>query len=132
MIEAGLSVRYGPLTWFHNKKTYILQDRVATKVGRMLLDECVKSVCYRYNDSEMTNLPGRTNAEWLIPFQYRAAGVRPNALEAMKITQCYVYQSCEHPEWKRSQAKVFCDTLIRCLINMLPGYDDAPWDWDEK
>ena len=85
MIESGLSVRYRPLYWYHDGQSYVLNDDTANQVGQMLLDECVRSVCHRYQDSDMTNQPGPTNAEWLIPFEYHfTGGRRPKAIEAIK------------------------------------------------
>lgn len=129
MVSAGLAVHYRPLSWYHEGKHYTLTDETADAVGQMLLDENVKSVMHRYEDSEITDLPGKCNAEWLIPFEYRHTHDIPAAVEAIKITRCLDYQSCEHPEWETSQAKAFCDALIIAQYDKLPGYDDAPWEW---
>jgi hypothetical protein len=149
MIRRGLALaHYGPLFWYAKdfrdiqglgydevkKLTRTLTDETADAVGQMLIDECVKSVSYRYQDDKLTNLPGPTNAYWLIPYQYQMSwGARmPNPVEALKLISCYEYQSCEHPEWHDSEAKRFCESLRHHMIAMLPGYDDAPWEWREK
>lgn len=131
MLHAGLAVSYRPLTWYYGGTHHELNDLTINAVGQMLLDECVKSVCYRYDDSEMTNLPGRIDAEWLLPFEYHFTYKRPTPVEALKLIDCYAYQSCEHPEWKESEAKSFCDALRSNTIGGLPGYEDAPWGWDD-
>ena len=125
-----LSVMDKRFTWYHDGHKE-LNELTANRVGQMLLDENVKSVCCRYNDSEITDLPGRINAEWLIPFEFHYVHRVPKPLEAISIVRCYAYQSCEHPEWEASEAKAFCDALIACKIAELPGYDDAPWEWDD-
>lgn len=131
LLHAGMAVRYRPLTWRHNGESHTLTDESATVVGQMLLDECVRSVCYRYEGDSMANLPGRTNAEWLIPFEYRFTHRRPTPIEALSLISCYEYQSCEHDEWETSEAKAFCDALRHCTIPRLPGYDEAPGSWDD-
>ncbi len=132
MIHAGLAVQYRPLTWYHNGKAHILSNDTSNAVGQMLLDECVKSVCHRYDDSKITNLPGPTNAEWLIPFEYHFTYKRPTPIQALKLISCYEYQSCEHPEWKESEAHAFCETLRHCTIERLTGYEDATWEWTDQ
>lgn len=129
MIRAGLHGHYGPLHYYWNKEAKVLNEETADEIGQMLLEENVKSVCYRYQDSELTNLPGKVNAEWLIPFTYRIMLEAPTAVEAIKIIQCYKYQSCEDPEWEASEAFAFCEALTHAQYDRLPGYDAAPWEW---
>jgi len=116
--------------WFHNG-WHELTTENANEVGQMLLDENIRSVMCRYEDSTITDLPGRIDAEYLIPFVHRYTRRKPKAIEAIKLAQCLDYQSCEHPEWETSEAKAFCDALIQSMIFELPGYDDAPWEWRE-
>jgi len=132
MIDAGLSVKSRPMHWYPEGKegSSSLTQLNASEVGQMLLDECVKSVCYRYKDSEMTDLPGRTDAEYLLPFQYKRFANPPTPVEVLKLISCYEYQSCEHPEWKTSEAWHFCQALRQSTIGRLPGYDAAPWEWE--
>ena len=120
------------LVWYHEGKRHELTLRSADRVGQMLLDECVKSVSYRYPDDEITELPGPTDAEWLVPFKFNPVVRRPTPVQALKLLDCYEYQSCEHPGWQTSEAKAFCDVLRRNLIHRLPGYDEAPWEWEDK
>ncbi len=99
MIDAGLSVRYRPMHWYPEGKegSSSLTEINASEVGQMLLEECIKSVGYRYEDSEVTDLPGRSDAEYIIPFQYKRFANPPTPIEILKIISCYEYQSCEHP-----------------------------------
>ena len=130
MLNSWLHSRYGA-RWHHDGKWHELTTENANQVGQMLLDENIKSVSYRYKDSQLTDLPSRTDTEYLIPFEHHFTHRIPSPIEAIKITHCYDYQSCEHPEWKTSEAKVFCDSLIDVKLSELPGYDAAPWDWQE-
>ena len=134
MLLSALSRRHGEggIRWYHNNVHHKLTEENASEVGQILLDECVKSVCYRYDDSGITDLPGPINAEWLIPFKFKYLQRMPKAMEAISITRCYEYQSCEHPEWEASEAHKFCQALISSKIGELQGYDDAPWEWDDE
>ncbi len=134
MLLSALHLKYGGrgLSWYHNGEHHQLNELNASQTGQMLLDENINSVGCRYEDSEITDLPGRTNAEWLIPFEFRFTHHIPKALEAIKITECYMYQSCEHSEWEASEAKTFCEALISHKISELPGYDDALWEWEDS
>jgi hypothetical protein len=134
MLLAALSTRYD-LSWEHDGQYRKLTSDMLNEVGQMLLDENVTSVRYRYEDNEDTtiaNLPDKTNAEWLIPFKYSPPSKGPTTIEAIKLVNCYTYQSCEHPGWKTSEARTFCRALVANLICQLPGYDEAPWEWRGK
>jgi len=118
--------------WYHNKERHELTLENASEVGQMLLDENIKSVSYRYGDSPLTDLPGRADGEYLLPFEFNLMGKTPKPIEILSITNCYSYQACEHDKWEQSEAKSFCDTLLAHTIRDLPGYDEAPWEWEEK
>jgi len=144
MVNAGLSVmprRGGPLSWYAKdpRKLNIqelqgnyrqLTNDVADTVGQMLVDECIKSVSYRYQDDDLTNLPGPNNAYWVIPYKHGFQYQLPSAVETLKLIDCYIYQSCEHPEFYESEAYHFCEALRHAMINLLPGYEVAPWGWE--
>jgi len=133
MIDAGLSVQYRPMRWYFEGEegSSSLTEVNASEMGQMLLEECIKSVGYRYRGSEVTDLPGRSDAEYMIPFQYKRFANPPTLVEILKIISCYEYQSCEHPGWKSSEAYAFCQVLRKCTIARLPGYDEAPWGWEK-
>jgi len=123
---------HSSFTWYHNEEWHELTHETEDAVGQMLLDENVKSVCYRYPDDSITSLPGRTDAEYLMPFKAYPTVNRPTATDALSMIGCYEYQSCEHPEWPESEAKAFCDALTHRAIRRLPGYEDAIRDWMPK
>jgi len=132
MLLKALHPQYGGhLSWYLNGQHHELTNDNIDQVGQMLLDENVKSVCCRYEDSEVTDLPGGVNADYLIPFKTKYLHRIPSALETIKLIHCYSYQSCEHPEWEISEAKAFCQSLESEAISQLPGYDDAPWEWED-
>lgn len=134
MLQGAISVnmRYRSThKWYHNGEWHELTHDNASDIGQMLLEENIKSVSARYPESPLTDLPGRIDCEYVIPFEWHVMGRIPKPIELIKITNCYAYQSCEHDDWKTSEAKAFCDALIDTTIGALPGYDDAPWEWHE-
>ena len=120
MLQGAISVaQYSPnFTWYVGNDKRELTAFNTDEIGQMLSDENIKSVGYRYEDSELTNLPGRIDVEYLIPFQHHPMGKIPTAVELIKITHCYMYQSCEHEGWEGSNAKAFCKALIRKGVSL--------------
>jgi len=130
MVQFGLiGGSCNALSWWHNDDRQYLNRETDDHVGQMLLDTNVQSVCYRYPDDSMASLPGRIDAEWLLPFKAYPILNTPTPLDIFAMVSCYEYQSCEHPEWETSEAKVFCDALRARAIRRLPGYDKAIRDW---
>jgi len=102
----------------------------ADATGQMLVDACARSVAWRYSGDTDSDLPGPHDRYWTRPYWYPDSdSVLPTPLEGIKLVQCYEYQSCEHPDWDTSEAKRFCDALTRRLIDKLPGYGAAKWEW---
>jgi len=103
------------------------------EVGRMLLTENVRSVCYRYNEPmDSANLPGPVGFSLAeATFGYFHVVEYTHLLTpvaTLKALACYEYQSCEHPDWEGSESKAFCDALRHAAINALPGYEEADWE----
>ncbi len=132
LVNAGLSLpSRDNLTWYHDGKHHKLNCINVDEVGQMLLDENIKSVGHRYEDCEVTDLPGRVDAEYLIPFKHKLSYNPLPAVTVFSLINCYKYQCCETDEWEDSEAFAFCRQLEGQLIRNLPGYDDAPWEWLE-
>jgi hypothetical protein len=89
----------------------------------MLVDECVKSVSYRYPSDDPTKdeLPGPCDAYYLKPYCFEDPKYRPTAAELYQAVRCYGYQSCEHPEWKESDAHKLCEHLQRVIHRKVPA-----------
>ncbi len=96
-----------------------LTAETANEIGRMLIRENHLSVCHRYDESPKIDTGG--------PFEFERAR-HTDAVQVLKAISCYEYQSCEHPEWKKSEAYRFCETLRDVAINALPGYEEADWE----
>ena len=121
--------------------------RVKDRLGQKLVDECVKSVAYRYPGSKLGELPGPCDPYYLKPYRFEDPKYLPTAAELAKAIACYRYQSCEHPEWVRSYACRLTErigqeiaTNVPAAKRMLdvtehremvwPEYEAAPWGFE--
>lgn len=111
-------------------------------VGQMLVDQVVKAVGIRYPE-DLTDLPGPTDAYYKLPYTFERVMVAKNlrhgvgtahertydkpldALDIIKMIQCYEYQACEDPEFDQSPAKELLGQLLSAMTHALPGYSDA-------
>ena len=87
------------------------------RVGAMLAVENRRRVDHRYDENEMADL---------YEFQRDLESIDP--VQVLKAIDCYCYQSCEHPEWVKSEAFAFCEALRRAAWTSLKGYDNAAWE----
>lgn len=101
--------------------------------GRALLEECIRSVWYRYPDTECAEeLPGPIPIPVPSDYEFTDLGRCATTVEACKAIACFEYQSCEHPGWSGSGARRFCERLRAGLTGGLPRYEDAPWEWSPE
>lgn len=94
-----------------NELTYETVDRV----GQMLVDENYKSVNFRY-DENSEPIPYTYKQFPLVKYEISPANL-------LGLLDNYEYQTCEHPEWQKSEAHKFVNCLRRAIIHDLPGYD---------
>ncbi|HJY45281.1 MAG TPA: hypothetical protein VJ301_11715 [Propionibacteriaceae bacterium] len=99
------------------------------ELGQLLIAENVASVRHRYPNDPDHNLPGPIDAYWQDPYTYTAPPFRLTIAEAFKALACYEYQACKHPGWEDSRAYKICREFRSALIDALPGYREAPWEW---
>ncbi len=97
----------------------VVQEHAAQATGQMLMNENVKSVDYRYKESNAPRV-----------FTWDPDAPRPGVVEGFKAIAGYVYQACEHPDFAGSAAQDFCQQLRARLASVLPGYEEAnSWHW---
>lgn len=104
------------------------QGDVATYYAQVLLDENIRSVAYRYEDSDLDNLPGPipTPREIIVTVSdmHRAREINP--LKILKMCACLNYQSCETEDWRQTVAWTLLDGIKDAAISRLPGYEESP------
>lgn len=115
-------VRY----WNEPTREYITVTRSnAEKVGRILMEENVRSYCARYKDAyEDEKNAGATYA--YKPFQ---TPLTPT--EVIKACQCLEYQSCETDDWEASLACRILQEVKSNALHDLPDYETCPWEINE-
>lgn len=104
-----------------------------SQLGQMLVDACVASVGYRYQDTDPDrgDLPGPTDAYYMGPYVYENPGYTLSPGEVFRTIDYYDYQSCEHPDWRKSEAYAFLRSLRESYCAKVAGYESAPWGWDD-
>lgn len=95
-----------------------LTERTAGRTGAMLMAENAESVNHRYDEEDIEE-----------PYVYARPWRTCTPVEVLKLIDCYEYQTCEHPEWERSEARAFCEALRGRMIGRLEGYDGADWEF---
>jgi len=123
------------MSWYHEGERYEVTygDRVlSSHVGQMLWAANLKSINVRYPDTiDMpTNCPGPNDFEGAETVEAYTFSPTPrlSPVAILKAIDCYVYQSCEDPEFYASKAFSFCAALRGKMTRQLPGYSDAPWE----
>lgn len=100
-----------------NPSTFLAVPGNEQRVAEILLTENIRSVNYRY---------GLSDEDDVIVYDPFAPDLRP--IEVIKACDCLAYQSCEHPAWDESLACKLLHEIQRKAVQLLPGYDKAPWE----
>lgn len=80
-------------------------------LGQLLWNENIRSVDHRYRES---------NPQDRYVLHTTEGDLDP--LAVLKAVDCYVYQSCEHPEWENSDAHTWMTRLREAIYTATPGY----------
>lgn len=106
-------------------------DRAA-EVANILWQECARSVGHRYPTGSSKDLPGPNGGiREIIARDIRNLDTL-NPAQVFKAIDCYSYQSCEHDQWKNSEAFAFCEALREEACRAVDGYDTAEWGAPER
>jgi hypothetical protein len=105
-------------------QTYSSSKLSFKEAAKLLHEENVKSLQYRYDDADEF-----FGTEAIRPPMDYAPTIR-NIFALAKQVDCYTYQACEHPEWENSKAFAMCESIKDALLRNHPDYEDAPWGID--
>lgn len=124
MLSLRLTRRSSFSYWNGTERIYVRAGdyEAAAQLGSILWQENVKSVNARYADSQPTEIYCVYGSE-LLPSMWQDL----DPVQVIKACHCLIYQSCEHTEWKDSQACAIVKALIDCATRALIGYDGAAW-----
>jgi hypothetical protein len=101
-----------------------------TDDGQMLVSENVASVHHRYpdDDADAGELPGPCDAYYMGPYVFEdpRREVTPGAV--FRAIDCLDYQSCEHDEWRSSEAYAFLGALRKAWCDRVADAEHATWE----
>jgi len=98
----------------------------ADALGKALLRENTRSVLFRYQGDDLEGM------EAIERYTFRR--IHPTFVTpviVLKACDCYDYQACETNDYHERWAAKWVQQLRKSMISKLPGYDDAPWGFDE-
>jgi hypothetical protein len=86
------------------------------RLGQLLTDANVAGVSARYPDTTITDLPGRTDAWWLIPYRYRRPLMdgTPSTDHAHEI--CTEEHPPLNPRWRQPHCAICGELVIPTLL----------------
>lgn len=117
--------------WYHNgrgKELTPYDDGTALEVAQLLWNENIKSIHGRYPDTvESREYPGADDDYEIRPGDVKNLWDEIDPVQLLKSIHCYEYQSCEHDEWKTSEARAIMRALESEAIQALTGYSEAEW-----
>lgn len=100
----------------YRQRMHELTRDQAGRVGAMLWAENRRSIDHRYNEEELED-----------PYEFTALPGHPDPVVVLAAIGCYEYQSCEHPDWHRSEAYAFIQSLRARAIRKVIG-DNPTWE----
>lgn len=110
--------------YFANAHTDITA-RNAAEIGRMLMDENVRSVATRYRGG-ITGDEKNAGAD----YRFERFNTPLTPVEVIKACHCLSYQCCETDDWEETKAYRILDAIQDAATQALPGYEKAPWGID--
>jgi hypothetical protein len=96
------------------------------------------------SSDELGDLLWRTNAEAVLDpdwddepppaaYIFEPIPCPVTAVEGLKAISCYGYQTADdRHRWEASAASAYCEWLRIQLIGYVPGFEDAPWGWQDR
>ena len=96
--------------------------RDPTKLGQWLWDANVKSVDYRYDSRHHED----------VTYHHGLSSDFVDLYQSLKAIDCFNYQSCECPDYDKSDVKLYLDRLTFALTRdrdwrYKPGYETSKW-----
>lgn len=107
--------------WTGTERVLVTRNN-AEEVGRILLDENVRSVNHRYRGECSTEEKSKA-ANYRFSYSYRDV----SAVQIIKAVHCLDYQCCEPDDWETTLAYKICQAILSTACHRLPGYEQAQW-----
>lgn len=145
LVEAAGRLGREPVSWYtpngrRSLSRFARTDRegelTPTELGRLLWAENFRSVGYRYEDADPSDLPGPVPTPSPEGYEHVRSSLPIDPVQVFASLSCYEYQSCEHEGWEGSEAKLVCEAIRRAAIRALPGDDSTVWGvpeaWEDE
>jgi hypothetical protein len=116
MLDAHMSY------WDGHNRVYVTRAN-AEEIGRILLEENVRSVLYRYG-GRIGDDEKQAAASYCFVYALRSR----SPVQIIKAVHCLDYQSCETTDWETTLAWRICQALLSNTTSRLPGYEAAAWE----
>lgn len=110
---------FNRLYYCHNDKV-VHCEKNPDVIGQVLLAENYRSVNHRYEENDTAP-----------SYKFRVLSKSFSAIQIIKACNCLEYQSCEHDEWKDSEAYKIVNSIREHAIINLKEYEDAQWEIPE-
>lgn len=111
---------------------------VATYYANILYCENIRSVQTRYPKDTFDDLPGLIHKPEMLEVsraecaeQYNDIRFALQPVDILKMCACLAYQCCETDDWESTLAYRLLNKIRLAAISLLPGYEDAPWEYDK-
>ena len=124
----GRHAHDGPMSWLDRsanpirRRDFADHDRNETLLGRMLLQQNLRSVASRYQEDE-----GDAST-----YTYRPTYRKFQPSTELLAIAGFVYQACETDDWERTEAFGFCEALNQRVVEYaIPEQDGDQWAWSD-
>jgi hypothetical protein len=101
-------------------KGRLLTPHTRDQIGRLLMDENVRSVQHRYDRDSFEDLPGPVDKSGIRDYRHIELDIEVDPIVLLKRIDCYAYQSCECPDWEDTDAYAFCQVVRELVEAQLP------------
>lgn len=86
-------------------------------VVRELTKQNLKSLNARYGENELT---GKEEEKYIAKAKELSLGyAKVDMFDLYKMVQCYMYQSCEHEEWRETDAYFICESIKEVIATRI-------------
>jgi len=106
------------VSYYYKNKTAYINAETAEFIARTLYIENVRSVNYRYN--ERTRFNGYS-------YERDMTQPRRSPIAIIKLVNSLEYQSCERPDFAKSEAKAIMTAITTSMVRKIDGYNEAAW-----
>lgn len=137
LVQAAMSREMGcnyqqDFFYFHNQSMRLRTPEDCKRLSILLDKENAKSICNRYYEKE-SNLSEYTNLHEFSYYDFDSEHWSVfDPVQVLKSIQYYIYQSCEHPEFKSSEAYSFLETLKDISISLISDNERFVWGTPER